>query len=182
MLPFFLPLKTTVPTRPAVNGCLKSNSSMTVCAFATSWPPGTPIMFPVPPVSSTGPPWKRPRYEHGMMQFRAQETNQFKPAIRNHRDESVLDKPRLAAIANGANCKICGTDGRLAKCDFCKELGCKKCNYWCSEKKGGCGLTICADCNDFDGAVTQSHKGLWQCSNCKAPEPLQKKRKVLRNV
>jgi len=130
-------------------------------------------MIPVPRVSQTELLWKRRRDEDAMMKLCALKTNQIEPATKKRRDEGCVNKPRPAAVAEGAYCKICGYEGRLENCHFCNELGCKKCNYWCSEKKGGCGLTICAECNDFDGAVTESQKGLWHCSNCKSPEPLQ---------
>ena len=135
VLPFFFPVNTRIPTGPAMNRCLDSSSSMTVCAFPRSLPPETSIMIPVPPVSSTEPPWKRRRVEHAMMQFCALKTNQIEPATKKRRDEGCVNKPRPAAIAKGAYCKICGYEGRLANCHFCNELGCKKCNYWCSEKK-----------------------------------------------
>ena len=167
-----LPVTTTTPTGSAVKRCLESSSSIRVCAFPRSWPQETSIIIPVPRVNQTELVLKRRRDEGAVIKPCAPSTNQIEPATKKRRDEGCVIKPRVVPVAERTYCKICGYEGRLQNCHFCNELGCKKCNYWCSEKKGGCGLTICAECNSFDGAVTEGQKGLWHCTNCKPPEPL----------
>jgi len=84
----------------------------------------------------------------------------------------IRPSPAPVARRPEASCNMCGSGGRLETCHVCQELGCKKCNFWCSEKAGGCGLTVCASCNGFDHTVIEGQKGVWHCVTCKPPEQL----------
>jgi len=171
MWPVFFPVNTTIPTGPVMNGCFESSSSIRLCSLPGSWYPETSIIIPVPRGNDSELIREQIRDEGVWTKPRAPRTNQMEPATKKRRDEGCVNKPCPVAVAETAVCKICGHEGRLQNCHVCSELGCKKCNYWCSERKGGCGLIICAECNDFDGAVTKGQKGLWHCSNCKPLEP-----------
>ena len=89
--------------------------------------------------------------------------NPEEPAAKRRREEDGVIRPFPASVAwrPEASCNICGSGGRLETCHLCHELGCRKCNFWCSEKTGGCGLIVCATCNSFDNAVTEGQKCAW---------------------
>ena len=167
-----LPVTATTPAGSAVKRCLQPSSAIRVCAFPEGWRQEASIIIPVPRANQTELVLKRRRDEGAVIKPGSPSANQIEPAAKKGRDEGGVIKPCPAPAAGRSYCNNCGYGGRLENCHFCKELGCKKCNYWCSEKTGGCGLTVRASCNSFDGAVTEGQKGLWHCANCKPPEPL----------
>ena len=53
-------------------------------------------------------------------------------------------------------------DDVLKECAMCTKAFCRKCNFWCQKRSGGCGLVLCNDCNS---SIHKTPRG-WLCIEC----------------
>ena len=64
-------------------------------------------------------------------------------------------------------CDLCYRPAYCTECSNCAWMCCARCQYWCSQKFGGCGYKVCRYCNGPDQSrISEIRRNVWRCSEC----------------